>query len=187
MFTGREYMDAIQLYDYRNRTYSPKWGRFIEVDPIRFEGGDLNLYRYVRNWVMELIDPWGFVPGDIFATPEEAAADAFNYIPFDPRGEYAGFIYKHGDGYSATYPGTRNDPLRSNAGDSVMPNGEAPTDEQIHACYHAHVLPGDNEFSEQDKRSADNTGLPEILREGDGNLTVYVPEPSFVISEIEMQ
>ena len=55
MFTGREYLDTIQLYDYRNRTYSPKWGRFIEVDPIRFEGGDLNLYRYVSNWVMELI------------------------------------------------------------------------------------------------------------------------------------
>ena len=27
MFTGREYLDTIQLYDYRNRTYSPQMGQ----------------------------------------------------------------------------------------------------------------------------------------------------------------
>ena len=57
MFTGREYLDTIQLYDYRNRTYSPKWGRFIEMDPIRFEGRDLNLYRYVGNRADIWTDP----------------------------------------------------------------------------------------------------------------------------------
>ena len=79
MFTGREYLGTIQLYDYRNRTYSPKWGRFIEVDPIRFEGRDLNLYRYVRNWVMELIDPLGLYTEVIFWAPGEGAS-SFGHI-----------------------------------------------------------------------------------------------------------
>ena len=70
MFTGREYMDAIQLYDYRNRTYSPKWGRFIEVDPIRFEGRDLNLYRYVRNKVFIYIDSDGLSERDVMRMRE---------------------------------------------------------------------------------------------------------------------
>ena len=105
IFTGREYLDTIQLYDYRNRTYSPKWGRFIEVDPIRFEGGDLNLYRYVRNWVMELIDPWGVDPGDKFNTQDGAAADASLYYKKSTIAtghEYCGGICFDGESYYAT-------------------------------------------------------------------------------------
>ncbi len=40
MFTGREYLSTIGIYDYRNRTYSPLLGRFLQVDPIGFDAGD---------------------------------------------------------------------------------------------------------------------------------------------------
>ena len=59
LFTGREWLSQFGLYDYRNRTYSAAFGRFVEKDPIGFRAGDLNLYRYVGNNPVSLIDPWG--------------------------------------------------------------------------------------------------------------------------------
>lgn len=41
------------------REYSPTLGRFIQVDPIRFAAGDVNLYRYVGNRVTGRTDPSG--------------------------------------------------------------------------------------------------------------------------------
>ena len=59
MFTGREYIAAIGLYDYRNRVYSPGLGRFLQTDLIRFQAGDINIYRYVGNGPTEWTDPSG--------------------------------------------------------------------------------------------------------------------------------
>jgi RHS repeat-associated protein len=61
LFTGREWLAALSLYDYRNRTYSAEFGRFIETDPIRFDAGDENLYRYVKNQASVLRDPSGLI------------------------------------------------------------------------------------------------------------------------------
>ena len=49
MFTGREYLSTIGIYDYRNRMYSPLLGRFLQNDPLGFDAGDNNLYRYCGN------------------------------------------------------------------------------------------------------------------------------------------
>jgi len=57
-FTGRE-NDGNGLYYYRARYYSPQLGRFISQDPLRFMSGDTNLYRYVFNNPLSLIDPSG--------------------------------------------------------------------------------------------------------------------------------
>jgi hypothetical protein len=62
LFTGREWFAALNLYDYRNRTYSAELGRFIETDPIRFKAEDVNLYRYVGNNSVNLVDPAGMCP-----------------------------------------------------------------------------------------------------------------------------
>jgi RHS repeat-associated protein len=47
-YTGRE-NDGTSLYHYRARYYHPQLHRFIGEDPIRFTGGSINLYDYVRN------------------------------------------------------------------------------------------------------------------------------------------
>lgn len=76
-YTGRE-NDGTGLYYYRMRYYSPEMRRFISEDPIRLAGG-MNFYSYVQNNPINLIDPWGLKPGDIFPTVELAVVDALTY------------------------------------------------------------------------------------------------------------
>jgi RHS repeat-associated protein len=59
--TGREFLKEANLYDYRNRVYSAELGRFLQTDPIRFDAGDGNLYRYVANNPMNWVDPLGLI------------------------------------------------------------------------------------------------------------------------------
>jgi len=57
-YAGRE-NDGTGLYFYRGRYYSPALKRFIAEDPIDVAGG-LNLYAYVNDDPINLIDPSGF-------------------------------------------------------------------------------------------------------------------------------
>ncbi len=59
LFTGREWIGEIELYDYRSRCYSAKLGRFLQPDPVKFAAGDSNVYRYVGNAPTSRIDPLG--------------------------------------------------------------------------------------------------------------------------------
>lgn len=65
-FTGRQLDSENMLYYYRNRSYDPHSGRFMSMDPIGFEGGDVNLYRYVGNDSVKYSDPLGLDREDIF-------------------------------------------------------------------------------------------------------------------------
>jgi len=58
-YTGRELDGETGLYYYRARYYDAATGQFISTDPIAFEGGDANLYRYVSNSPMMGTDPYG--------------------------------------------------------------------------------------------------------------------------------
>jgi RHS repeat-associated protein len=63
-YTGREH-DVSETYYYRNRFYSTKLGRFSSEDPLRFGGGDLNLFVYGRNDPANSRDPFGYCPSDL--------------------------------------------------------------------------------------------------------------------------
>ena len=58
-FTGREYDQESGQYYYRARYFDPTVGRFISEDPIGFNGGDANVYRYVFNSPLNYTDPSG--------------------------------------------------------------------------------------------------------------------------------
>ena len=68
-YTGREYDTALaaafageadfRLQYNRARYYNPATGTFLSQDPLGFDAGDGNLYRYVGNGPTDLVDPSG--------------------------------------------------------------------------------------------------------------------------------
>jgi RHS repeat-associated protein len=64
-YTGREWDPEVGLYFYRARYYDPKVGRFISEDPAGRANGP-NLYAYVENSPVDLIDPTGMVSAVAF-------------------------------------------------------------------------------------------------------------------------
>src|SRR5205085_6447171 len=59
LFTGREWIPDLKLYDYRARLYRPELGRFLQPDAKEFAAGDYNLYRYCHNDPVNHTDPMG--------------------------------------------------------------------------------------------------------------------------------
>ena len=59
MFTGREWIPELGLYDYRNRFYHPLLGRFLQADSKGFDAGDMNLFRYCEDDPVDKTDPMG--------------------------------------------------------------------------------------------------------------------------------
>jgi RHS repeat-associated protein len=59
LFTGQEWRADIQLANYKARWYQPTLGRFLQTDPVRFDAGDINLYRYCKNNPIDFVDPNG--------------------------------------------------------------------------------------------------------------------------------
>ncbi|MBC7352949.1 MAG: RHS repeat-associated core domain-containing protein [Thermogutta sp.] len=59
LFTGRPFDSDTQLQNNLNRWYDSRVGRWLSEDPVGFDGGDRNLYRYVGNWVLTAVDPDG--------------------------------------------------------------------------------------------------------------------------------
>ena len=57
-YAGREWDPDTELYYYRARWYDPQARRFISEDPIGLNGG-INLYAYVGNNAVNLVDPLG--------------------------------------------------------------------------------------------------------------------------------
>lgn len=58
-FGGGLYDRDTQLVRFGARDYDLKTGRWTAKDPIRFKGGDMNLYGYVVNDPINFIDPNG--------------------------------------------------------------------------------------------------------------------------------
>ena len=90
LFTGREYLTTIGLYDYRNRIYSPAIGRFLQVDPLGFGAGDNNLFRYVGHNPVNRTDSDG-----LFQFTVAGGDEIGGYVTFGYNGgqfNYAGYI-----------------------------------------------------------------------------------------------
>ena len=85
-YAGREFDSETGLYYYRARYYDSSTGRFLSEDPLEFEGGDVDLYRYVANNPVMYIDPDGLgkLPGDPSGLGPQWTRDPTHR---DPNGE----------------------------------------------------------------------------------------------------
>ena len=63
-YTARNFDTAVGLQYNRARWYDPNTGRWLSQDPIGFNAGDSNLYRYVGNEVTKYVDPDGLEETD---------------------------------------------------------------------------------------------------------------------------
>ena len=63
MYTGREWIGELGIYDYRHRYYLPSIGRFLQMDPTGFDAGDMNLFRYCGDDPVDRSDPTGLADG----------------------------------------------------------------------------------------------------------------------------
>lgn len=77
LFTGREWLASVAVYDYRNRMHSASTGRFLQVDVLRFGAQDVNLLRYVRNNPATFTDPLGLEPYDGGQNPGNANGNLY--------------------------------------------------------------------------------------------------------------
>ncbi len=68
-WTGREFDVETDLQYNRARYDDPTMGRWISQDPMGFDAGDSNLYRYVTNKPVQLSDPSGLQAGDAPQVP----------------------------------------------------------------------------------------------------------------------
>jgi len=60
-FAGGMYDSDTGLTRFGARDYDPETGRWTIKDPIRFDGGDSNLYGYVLNDPINFVDPLGLI------------------------------------------------------------------------------------------------------------------------------
>ena len=82
-YTGREWDKETGLYYYRARYYDPMEGRFIQKDPIGFNGG-INLYNYVEANPTNYTDPFGLDP--VIPMPSGFRGGLPNWVNTNPTG-----------------------------------------------------------------------------------------------------
>jgi RHS repeat-associated protein len=82
-YTGQRWLSELGLYDYKARMYVPHIGIFAQLDPVGYPAG-ANLYAYVGNEPINLVDPLGLKKFDVAPTNPPKCIDLCNNTPAPP-------------------------------------------------------------------------------------------------------
>jgi RHS repeat-associated protein len=89
-YAGYEWDSALGLYHVGARWHDPSQGRWLSRDPLGFDAGDVNLYRYVFNNAVNVTNP----RGEVVVKTRNAG---FAYVPdMAPPEAQEQFIAYHG-------------------------------------------------------------------------------------------
>lgn len=102
-YTGHYYHATSGLYLTLYRAYDPNTARWLSRDPIEERGG-VNLYGYVNNSPMNLVDSLGLIDMNLVANndPSRPHLDSVPSVP----GEYSVGIHGVPNGFNTSYDGT---------------------------------------------------------------------------------
>lgn len=128
-YTGQLWLPEEGLYHYKARAYSPTLGKFLQTDPIGYQA-DMNMYAYVGNDPVNMLDPFGMDPLQMF--DNSGCCDPANFPSpdmffFDPpsSGGFADFPFiTVGDGGAA----------RDGSGSTTVPGVTVTPRPQNNAC-----------------------------------------------------
>jgi RHS repeat-associated protein len=175
LFTGREWLSDLKLYDYRNRMYQPELGRFLQPDPKQFAAGDYNLYRNCHNDPMNKIDPFGLDPVRISNDVDRAARTAGVIVNAITQQDEPGFRLEAGKSIFRLADGSvsiSQETVRSNAAQQIFAFPKPPTShDRTKAEVHAHVR------ESQDKTTGANTSKGDIKRADITGRPIYTNAP----------
>ncbi|GIW96784.1 MAG: hypothetical protein KatS3mg111_0117 [Pirellulaceae bacterium] len=121
-YTGRAWDADVDLQYNRARWYSPTLGRWLSQDPIGFNAGDANLYRYVANRPTNAIDPSGLVeefPAQKRPISPTDLRELMNILPKLPGEKLGDYLNSLGFELSINVPSTVIGPVGQVSGTGV--------------------------------------------------------------------
>jgi RHS repeat-associated protein len=187
LFTGREWLSGLRIYDYRARQYQPELGRFLQPDPKQFEARDYNLYRYCHNDPVNRTDStgldtdFGTVPQAILQLGIDAAFQSYQMSI--SNGDHLGWGLERGvSGLQSLGDSTKTSLSSANVAkglpfmppqrtDMIVP--EQLLGQKRVVGGHNHPVPGD--LSANDKEVADHSHIPVVMTSDGVTYRVYAP------------
>jgi RHS repeat-associated protein len=137
---------ATRLYNFQHRDYSATLARWISADPLRYDAGDTNLYRFAADAPVDYVDPGGREVVIVLKTAHSPGGlPVGTHITIVVKGTSAGSItFNGGGGFSSGSPNNPKPHMGINVPQGqeypvTTPQGMSP-DEELKALMESYML-----------------------------------------------